>query len=271
MAIHPTAVVDKRAELDADVEVGAYAIVEGGVRIGAGSRLWPHAFVSNGTTLGQRVQVHPFAVVGHWPQDVKYSGAPSYATVGDETIIREHASIHRGTEPESKTVVGRRCFIMSTGHVGHNCVLGDDVKVANSALLSGHCHVGAGAFISGNVSVHQFVRIGELAMIGGGSAVSRDVPPFMLFAREFGVSGYNRVGMKRAGFTPEELNEIRTLYRIAFRSGRPFRPLVEQAVATARTPAGLRFVAFLQRPSKRGMGRFRGARVGSSSPDEAGA
>jgi UDP-N-acetylglucosamine acyltransferase len=149
MGIHPTAIIDPTAELDADVEVGPYAIVEGGVRIAGGTRLYAHAYVSRGATLGRDCQVHPFAVVGHLPQDLKFTGAPSYTVVGDGTVVREHGSIHRGTMPESVTRVGKRVFVMATAHIGHNCDVGDDVVLANSAVLGGHVTVGARAFISG--------------------------------------------------------------------------------------------------------------------------
>src|SRR5262249_18592369 len=142
MSIHSAAIIDRRAEIDPTAEIGAYAVVEAGVKIGPRCKIWHHGFVAQGTTLGEDVQVHPFAVVGHEPQDLGWKRTPSYLQVGDGTIVREHATVHRGTPPETATVIGRRCFVMSTGHVGHNCTLGDEVKVANGAHVSGWCHVG---------------------------------------------------------------------------------------------------------------------------------
>jgi UDP-N-acetylglucosamine acyltransferase len=255
--IHPTAIVDKRCEIDPAAEVGAYAVIEPHVKIGAGTRIWPHAYISSGTTIGERCQIHPFAVVGHDPQDLKFTDQPSYTVVGDETVVREHATIHRGTEPGSSTIVGRRCFIMSTGHIGHNCQVGDDVKLANSALLSGHCQVGSGAFISGNASVHQFVRIGELTMIGGGAGVGRDVPPFLLVYYHYGVTGVNVVGLRRAGLSSEEVDELRECYRLLYRARLGFRNATEKVVARVRTPAGRRLAEFLTTPSRRGFERLR--------------
>jgi UDP-N-acetylglucosamine acyltransferase len=266
MAIHPTALVDQRAEIDPTAEIGAYVMIERDVRIGPEARIYSHGYVAEGTTLGRRCQIHPFAVVGHLPQDLKFEGAPSYTQVGDETIVREHATIHRGTIPGSTTVVGMRCFLMSTAHVAHNCVLGDDVKLANGVLLAGHVEVGSGAFLSGNAMVHQFVRIGELAMIGGGSHVLKDVPPFMLVGPP-GVASVNVVGMRRAGLSSAERLELRECHRILYRAGLQFPDAVQHVAQTVRTEPGRRLVEFLRAPSRRGYLRL--ARLGSiESEDE---
>ncbi len=252
MPIHPTAIVDSTAEIDPSVEIGAYAIVEPNVRIGPDTRLYPHAYVSRGTTLGRCCQIHPFAVVGHLPQDVKYKDEPSYTQVGDETIVREHASIHRGTEPESTTVVGSGCFLMATAHVGHNCVLGDNVVMVNNSKLAGHVHVGDRAILGGNVGVHQFCRIGDLVMLSGKApAIYRDIPPFMLVDIP-GVAGLNVVGLRRAGFDQAARHELRECHRLLYRSGLAWSDAVERVVSLVQTEAGQRLVAFLQAPSKRG-------------------
>jgi UDP-N-acetylglucosamine acyltransferase len=251
MAIHPTAIVHPETDIDPTASVGAYAVVERDVRIGPETQLYPHAYVSEGTTLGARCQIHPFAVVGHLPQDLKYEQQPSYTLVGDETIIREHASVHRGTAPGSTTVVGRRCFIMATAHVGHNCVVGDDVKIANSGLLSGHVHVGNGTFISGNAAVHQFVRIGALVMVGGGLRVTQDIPPFMMLGPQ-GVVGPNVIGLRRAGLSPEERQELRICYHLLYRSDIPFFDAARHVVSVVKTEPGRRLAEFLQERSKRG-------------------
>jgi len=253
MPIHPTAVVDVSAEIDPAAEIGAWVVIERNVRIGAGTRIYPHAYISEGTTLGQRCQIHPFAVVGHHPQDVKWTGEPSFTQVGDETIIREHATIHRGTLPGSTTVIGQRCFIMANGHVAHNAQVGNQVIIANGALISGHVQVGDRAFISGNVVVHQFVRIGELAMIGGGTRVGTDVPPFMTVIERNYLVGPNVVGLRRAGFSAAERHEIRRAYQLLCRSGLPFQQAVEQIAQMVRTAPGQRLVEFLRAPSRRGI------------------
>ncbi|MGD8452441.1 MAG: acyl-ACP--UDP-N-acetylglucosamine O-acyltransferase [Phycisphaerae bacterium] len=256
MAIHPTAIVDKGAEIDPTAEIGAYAVVESGTHIGPETRLYPHAYVAQGTTLGRRCVIHPFAVVGHLPQDLKYEDAPTYTQIGDETVIREHASVHRGTVPESTTVVGRRCFIMSTAHIAHNCIVGDDVKLANAALISGHCEVGNGVFLSGYVGIHQFTRVGELAMLGGMSRVPKDVPPFMLVA-DHCVAGINVIGLRRAGFSSAERLELRECFRLLYRSGLAFPEAIERVIRHVETDPGRRLVEFLRGKSLRGYLRGR--------------
>jgi UDP-N-acetylglucosamine acyltransferase len=265
MPIHATAIVDSHAEIDSSADVGAYAIVEAGVKIGAETKVYPHAYIAQGTTLGRKCQIHPFAVVGHHPQDLKWEGLPSYTEIGDETVIREGASVHRGTIPESTTVVGKRVYMMATSHVGHNSVVGDDVILVNAVLLAGHVQVGPKAFIGGGVSVHQFVRIGELAMAGGGWRVITDVPPFMMIALG-SVVGTNVVGLRRAGLSREERGEIRQAYKTLYRSGLLFREAIERVAGSVRTDPGRRLVEFLRAPSKRGYARFR--KGGRGAPDD---
>ncbi len=167
--------------------------------------------------------------------------------------MREHATVHRGTGEGSVTVVGKRCFIMASAHVGHNCRIGDDVKIVNATLLAGHVEIGNAAFVSGLVGVHQFVRIGELAMIGGQAAIRMDVPPFFTAVRLGVCSGVNLVGLRRADFGVEERNELREAYRMLYRSGQSFRKAVDELDKTVRTEPGRRLVQFLQAPSKRGI------------------
>lgn len=257
MAIHPTAVIDPSAEIDRSVDVGAYCIVEAGARIGTETRLWPHAYVCMGTTIGARCQIHPYAIIGHHPQDLAWNANPSYADIGDETVIREHAQVHRGTAPESRTVIGRRCYLMSVSHVGHNCRLGDDVKLATNSALAGHVSVGDKTFISGNSAVHQFVRIGELAMISGCLRVENDVPSFMLLG-PLGVVGTNVIGMRRAGVTAVERTEIRNAYKTLYRSGLGFREAIRRVANQVQSEPGRRLAEFLQGVSKRGFERYRG-------------
>ncbi len=270
MSIHSTAVIDKTAEVDPTAEIGAYAIVERHVRIGPGVRLYPHAYVSDGTTLGARCQIHPFAVVGHHPQDTKWAGEPSYTEIGEETVVREHASVHRGTMPGSTTYIGRKCYLMATSHVGHNCVVGDEVTIANGSMLGGHIEVGRRAFISGNVVAHQFTRIGELTMIGGSVALAQDVPPFMLVRYPEVVLGTNTVGLRRAGIGARERTELRECYRVLYRQGLPLPQAVERVAEIVQTDVGRRLLDFLRSPSRRGILAYRvwaGSR-GTSEEDE---
>ncbi len=255
MPIHATAIVDKQAEVDPSADIGAYAIIETGVRIGAETKVYPHAYVSQGTTLGRRCQIHPFAVVGHHPQDLAWDGTPSYTEIGDETIIREGASVHRGTMPESTTLVGQRVYLMAASHVGHNCAIGDEVVLVNGALLSGHVQVGERAILAGGTAAHQFVRIGELAMISG-VRVPDDVPPFMLVGPG-GVVGTNVVGLRRAGFSSEDRMEIHQAYKTLYRSKLLFREAIDWVAETVRTEPGRRLVEFLRCKSRRGFMGFK--------------
>jgi UDP-N-acetylglucosamine acyltransferase len=255
MPIHPTAIVDKQAEVDPTADIGAYAIIDSGVKIGAETKIYPHGYISQGTTVGRRCQIHPFAVVGHHPQDLAWEGTPSYTDIGDETIIREGASVHRGTMPESTTVVGQRVYMMATSHAGHNCVIGDGALLVNSVLLSGHVQIGERAILAGGTRVHQFVRIGELAMISG-MRLTNDVPPFMLVGPG-GVVGTNVVGLRRAGFSAEERAEIRQAYKMLYRSKLMFREAIGQVAETVRTEPGRRLVEFLRAASRRGYLGFR--------------
>ncbi|MBK8914917.1 MAG: acyl-ACP--UDP-N-acetylglucosamine O-acyltransferase [Phycisphaerales bacterium] len=266
MAIHPTAIIDPTAEVSREAEVGPYCIIERGVRIGERVRLIAHVYVGEGTTIDPRVEIHPFATVGQPPQDLAFSGEPTFTRIGEETIIREHVSIHRGTMPGSITTVGRRCFLMACSHIAHNCTVGDDVKMANGALLAGHVSVGDKAFIAGNTAIHQFVRVGELAMISG-VRVTNDVVPFMILG-PMGVVGPNVVGLRRAGCSPEERKEIREGYRTLFRSGISFRTAVEQVAARVTTEPGRRLAAFVLAPSKRGYTPYRGRRNATAEDAE---
>ena len=255
MPIHPTAIVDPKAEIDPSVEIGPYAVIEGSVRIGAGTRILAHAFITGWTEIGQNCQIHPFAVVGNAPQDLAYDGAEAYCRIGDETVIREGVSVHRGTDPGSATVIGQRCFIMANAHVAHNCQLGDDVKLVNNVMLAGHVHVGSGAFFGGAAGIHQFVRIGELAMIRGWSRITMDIPPFITAAHDSECVSVNVIGLRRAGFTPDQRDEIRNAYRILYRNGITFSDAVNKLAETIKTDPGQRLLAFLQSETKRGFAR----------------
>jgi len=252
MPIHPTAVVDKKAEIDPTAEVGPYTTIEGAVRVGPGTVIYPNAYISGWVEIGANCQIHPGCVIGHLPQDYHFSGCRSYCKIGEGTIVREFASIHRGSQPESATLIGKNCFIMGYSHIGHNCVLADEVKMANMAALSGHVEVGRGAFVSGYSAIHQFVRIGEYAMIGGLTRLSMDAPPFFTCVGESECVGVNVVGVQRAGFSEEEIAEMHEAYRLLYRSGQTFRAAVDALAEQVQTPAGKRLVEFLQTDSRRG-------------------
>ncbi|MFO0972345.1 MAG: acyl-ACP--UDP-N-acetylglucosamine O-acyltransferase [Phycisphaerae bacterium] len=254
MPIHATAIIDRQAEVDSSADIGPFVVIEGAVRIGPRCKIYPNAYLSGWTELGADVQVHPNAVVGHLPQDFHFSGERSYCRIGDGTIIREGASVHRGTQPESWTTVGKNCFILASAHIGHNCVVGDGAKIYNCAALSGHVEVGQNAIVSGYSLVHQFVRIGDYVMIGGGSRITKDVPHFFAAYGESECYGYNVIGLRRSGqFSTVEIAEVKLAYRTLYRSGLLFRAAVEELAAAVQTRTGRAIVAFLTAPSKRGI------------------
>ena len=229
MTIHPTAIVDNEARLAENVTIGPYVVVEGDVEVGEGTAVGAHAVLKTGLRLGKRVTVNEAAVLGGYPQDLKFSGARSYAVVEDGATIREFVTIHRSGHEDGVTRVGRNCFIMSYGHVAHDCDIGDDAIIASCTALGGHIRIGPRAFVSGGVVIHQFTRVGELAMVGGGSKVNLDVPPFVIVdgvpAR---VIGLNTVGLRRAGVAAEEVKTLKLAYRALFREKRPLEQALSQ-------------------------------------------
>jgi UDP-N-acetylglucosamine acyltransferase len=252
MPIHKTAIIDNCAVIDPTAEIGPFVTIEGPVHVGAGTRIGPHVSLAGWTLIGADCQVYPHAAIGHAPQDLAYDGAESLCRIGDGTIVREGATVHRGTAAGSSTVVGKDCFLMVNSHVAHNCVLGDRVVLANGVLLAGHAHVGDRAFLGGGAVVHQFARIGELVMVAGLARVSADVPPFFTAGGDNRCLGVNIIGLRRAGFTPAERDEIRRAYRLLYRSGTSFAGAIDHLAGTIETEPGQRLLQFLQNPSKRG-------------------
>ncbi|HVM51160.1 MAG TPA: acyl-ACP--UDP-N-acetylglucosamine O-acyltransferase [Candidatus Acidoferrum sp.] len=250
--IHPTAIVDPGAKLDGTVQVGPYAVIDAGVQVGPGCLIGPHVYLTGQTTIGAQNKFFAGCVIGEAPQDLKYGGEPTRLQIGDGNVFREHATVHRSNKLAEATVIGSGNFLMANSHVAHNCRLGNQVIVANGALLAGHVEVDDRAFISGNCVVHQFVHLGTLALMQGGSAVSQDVPPYTIVSRSNGICGLNAVGLRRAGFTPDERLELKQLYRLLFREGLNLRDAVAQArarFASAPAKVMLDFVA----ASKRGV------------------
>ncbi len=222
MSIHPTAVIDPKAELDSTVEIGPYAVIEAGVKIGAGTKVEAHAVVAGPTTIGERNYIGSFATVGGAPQDLSYKGEPTELIIGNDNQIREYASIHRGTPSGTgKTIIGNSNLLMAYIHIAHDCRLGNDIILANVATLAGHVEVGDRASIGGLVAVHQFCRIGSYSYVGGLSGLSLDVPPYVILVgtrNRTRISGVNKIGLKRNGFSRDTINEIDAAFRIIFRS-----------------------------------------------------
>ncbi|HVG20169.1 MAG TPA: acyl-ACP--UDP-N-acetylglucosamine O-acyltransferase [Blastocatellia bacterium] len=220
MSIHPTSIISEGAQLGLNVNVGPYAIIERETLIGDDTEIRSHAIIKRYTALGPANVVHESAVLGGEPQDLGFSECESYLRIGGRNSIREGVTMHRGTRPGSATIVGSDCFIMAYAHVAHNCRLGDRVIIANNVALAGHVEVEDRAFISGGVVVHQFCRIGRLAMIGGNSKIVQDCLPFVTTDGAPGrACGLNMVGLRRAGFKSSEVQKLKEAYRILLRSG----------------------------------------------------
>lgn len=251
--IHPSSFVGPNVILEPGVEVGPLCVIEGDVRIGADTKIGSHTVIHGITQIGARCKIGPGAFVGTDPQDRKYAGAPTRLIVGDDTIIRENVTLHRSTstDPAKATRVGARCFIMACAHVGHDCVVGDDVVMANSVALGGHVTVGQGAFLGGNTAIHQFVRIGRLAIVGGVEGMAKDIPPFAA-ARFNALKGYNAIGCRRSGMTPPAIHTLRRAFRtlLTNRSARRAADILE--AEGDLTPEVTELIQFI-RATKRGM------------------
>ena len=253
MTIHPTAIIDPQAEVDASVEIGPYVVIDGRVIIRQGTREMAHAYLSGSTDIGENNEIHPGAVLGAPPQDKAYSAKESFLRIGANNIIREYVQVHRGTAPGSATVIGAGNFLMATCHVGHNCRLGDNVVIANGALLGGYVEVGENVFISGNCVVHQFVRIGDFALMRGLSGTSRDVPPFAIVDWQHTVRGVNVIGLKRAGFDEKRIRSIRSAFRTLFRKGRNLALAVKEVEKSSEGSPDVAALLEFIKTSKRGV------------------
>jgi UDP-N-acetylglucosamine acyltransferase len=227
--IHSTAIVHPQARIDSTARVGPYAVIDEGVGLGPHCVVGAHVHLTGMTRIGAHNRFHTGCAIGDAPQDLKYDGAPTCLRIGDHNVFREHATVHRSNKEGAETVIGSHCFLMVNSHVAHNCCLGDHVIVANGALLGGHVSVADRAFISGNCIVHQFARIGTLAMMQGGSAISKDLPPYTVARGNNGICGLNIVGLRRAGFTSEQRLELKQLYRVLFRNTRHLRAALAEA------------------------------------------
>ncbi|MCO5296319.1 MAG: acyl-ACP--UDP-N-acetylglucosamine O-acyltransferase [Fimbriimonadaceae bacterium] len=215
--IHPLSVVDPKSELDADVEVGPFCMVEAGARIGAGTVLESHVVVKGGTTLGKENFVAQGSVLGGDPQDRKYGGEPTFLEIGDHNVFREYVTIHRATGEGRSTVVGNNCFLMAYCHLGHNVTIHDQVTMANSCGVSGHVTIEEMVTIGGMCGIHQFVRVGKLAMVGGFSKIVRDVPPYTLVDGGE-VRDINAVGLRRIGVTSQSRLALHKAVKLLFKS-----------------------------------------------------
>jgi UDP-N-acetylglucosamine acyltransferase len=249
MTFHPTAVIDPKAEIDGEVDIGPYVVIEGPVKINRGTRVMAHAYLTGWTEIGADNEIHPGAMLGDAPQDKAYKGAETYLRIGDRNIFREHVQVHRGTVAGSSTIVGDDNFLMANSHVGHNCKLGNQIVIANGALLAHGC---SNVFIS-NCVVHQFVRIGDYALMRGLSGTSRDVPPYAIVDWQHTVRGVNVVGLKRAGFDDRRIREIREAFRVLFRKGRNLSLAMKEIEVRGRANPDVSALLEFIKSSKRGV------------------
>jgi UDP-N-acetylglucosamine acyltransferase len=254
MTIHPSACVEEGAALGAGVTIGPFAYVAGDTSIGASTSIGPHAVIHRFTSLGRECRVHAGAVLGDLPQDLGFDGKDSRVRIGERCVIREGATVHRGTGEGTETVIGNDCMLMAFSHVGHNSVLAERVIMANGVLLGGHVHVGERTFFGGGAGVHQFVHIGRLCMIGGNCGITKDIPPFcMTRAVAYDrIAGLNVIGLRRAGMNAGERMGIQTIFKLFYASDLNVSQALEQSAAMRLSAPAQEFVDFI-RSSKRGI------------------
>lgn len=218
--IHPTAIVDSGVQIGDDVSIGPYAVIENDVIISDGSQIGSHVLIHAGTRMGKKCRVFKGAVLGTDPQDLKYAGEKTTLEIGAETTIREFCTLNRGSSHRLKTVIGTKCLLMAYVHIAHDCLIGEQVVLANAVNMAGHVTIDPYASVGGMTPIHQFVRIGKYVFIGGGLRVPKDVPPYILAAGEpLNFAGLNRVGLSRRGFSEATMLQLRRAYKLIYRSG----------------------------------------------------
>ena len=252
--IHPTAIISAEACLAEDVAVGPFTIIDGPVTIGAGSRIGPHCHLIGPLTLGCHNTVHAGCVLGEAPQHLGYKGEPTPLTIGDHNIFREHVTIHRGMPNTHSTSIGDHNFLMVGSHIAHDVSLGNHCIFANCAVVGGHAEIQDRVLLSGNSAVHQHCRVGTLALVGGTTAISMDLPPFWIVQGEINVvKGVNILGMRRAGYSSDEISAVRRAYRLLYRSGLMISEAVDQMEQTERQSQAVQLIVAFIRESKRGI------------------
>jgi len=253
MSINHTAIVDPGAVIHEDVEIGPHTIIEANVEISKGCKIASSVLIASGARLAEGVVVHHGAVIGTVPQDLKFDGEETLVEIGSNTVVREYATINRGTVASGKTSVGSNCLLMAYSHVAHDCVLGNNVIMSNAVNMAGHVHINDFAIISGIVAIHQFVNIGEHCMIGGLFRVPKDVPPYILAGgHPLRYEGLNSVGLKRRGFTPEQRNALKEAYRMIYQSDMLRTDALAELKANPGIPEVIKVVEFFEN-SQRGV------------------
>ena len=254
MKIHPTSVVDAAAKLGTDVEVGPYAVIGPEVVVGAGSTIQSHAVIEGEVTIGEANVIGHGVVIGAPPQDLSFSAErKTRVEIGNHNVIREYCTIHRGSPDGSATIIGDNNFLMVGAHIGHNCRVGSQVVIANNCLLAGHVAVDDQAFLGGGSTFHQHMHVGRLVMVQGSSAFGKDLPPFTLAAERNAVFGLNVVGLKRAGFSAQERDEIKAAFKLIYTSDLNISQALEKAATMSFGNAAREFLDFVANARKRGI------------------
>ena len=254
MKIHPTALVDPDARIGADVEIGPFSVVGPRAVIGNNTIVQSHVVIEGNVTIGTGNFIGHGAVIGAAPQDLSFS--PERKTkveIGDDNVIREYSTIHRGSPEGSFTKIGDRNFLMTGAHVGHNCALGNNVVIANNCLLAGHVRVDDGAFLGGGSTFHQHMHVGRLVMVQGSSAFGKDLPPFVVAAERNSVFGINVIGLRRAGFNAQDRDEIKAAFKLLYLSGLNISQAIEKAATMKFGAPAREFLDFVANAKKRGI------------------
>lgn len=266
--IHPTAIVDQRAELADDVEVGPSAIIEAGAKIGRGSRILAHAIIKSCVCIGADNEIGYGAVIGADPQDLSFKKEmKSGVIIGEGNTIREYVTIHRGALAESQTIVGDENYLMVGVHLGHNVHLRNKIVITNNCLLAGYVEVQDRAVLGGGSVFHQFIKVGTLAMVRGGSRISKNIPPYLMAYESNLVSGLNAVGLRRAGLSAETRMEIKRAFRLIYRSGMNVTEALQAARQQTWTSEAISFFDFIEQSSKRGICKAARRENGSSEEE----
>jgi len=255
--IHPTAIVNPKADISKSAEIGPYSIIEENVRIGDQTKIGPHVVIAPYVDIGSGCEIFQFASIGAVPQSLKFHGEETWTKIGDRCVIRECVTINRGTEDGGGiTQIGNDCLIMAYAHVAHDCIVGNQVILANNATLAGHVIIEDRATVGGLAAIHQFVRIGQYAYLGGKSAVVKDIPPYVIASGDRAkLHGLNQVGLKRLGFSQETVKQLKKTYRLIFRIGLTLNEAIERVAAEVEpTPEVQQFVEFIK-SSQRGITR----------------
>jgi len=252
--IHPQAIVNLKADLGNDVSVGPFAIIENEVAIGEGTSIGAHAVIASGTTIGENCKIYSGAVLGTEPQDLKFGNEKTYLAIGDNTVIREYATINRGTTHSIYTRVGSNCMLMAYSHIAHDCQIGNNVILANSVNMGGHVVIEDFVGIGGVTGIHQFVKIGAHSFISGVSKVPKDVPPYILAMREpLTYAGLNKIGLKRRGFSETDLKKLRQAYKILYGENHTVKEAIQKITDTIDSSPHIQHLIKFLEGSERGI------------------